>query len=406
MSVRGTLSTEPPPRFHGLASRPFHSRAPVIFPALLSFLVQVPASVIMVDHGGVEFRQPNLLAGIFQVALAAAGPLLLLAARKYPGPVIAGISVLAAIDLFVGDPAAGPPYVAFVFAVVGAVVRGARLWAWIAVALAGLGCFIVASFVAVDMPPVRLAAFSFGVIVLLGVGEAIRNRKDRIASLRRLAIERRQQDLQAERVRIARELHDVLAHSLGQINVQAAVGLHLMDSQPGQARSALASIKESSKTALDEVRSVLGILRSDADGAAPLVPEPDLAQLPSLIASFTAGGLQVDVGEAPTDIPPTTQLALFRIIQESLTNVARHSGATRVLVDFTGDAHRYIVSVSDNGSAAVGDHIVEGRGLLGMRERTELLGGTLDVGAQQSGGFRVVAQVPRSAVGARQTDTP
>jgi hypothetical protein len=127
--------------------------------------------------------------------------------------------------------------------------------------------------------------------------------------------------VQAERVRIARELHDVLAHSLSQINVQAGVGLHLMDKQPEKAAAALASIKETSKTALDEVRSVLGVLRAEggADPSAPLVPEPDLARLAGLAASVTSQGIDVSLDNRFGAVPQAVQLAVYRIVQESLT---------------------------------------------------------------------------------------
>jgi len=162
-------------------------------------------------------------------------------------------------------------------------------------------------------------------------GEAIRTRREQIHDLRRRADARRQSAEQRERVRIARELHDVLAHSLSQINVQAGVGLHLIDSSPGKAAEALASIKTTSKTALDEVRTVLGILWADVDPAAdddaPRAPRPDLARLPALVHSFSAQGLHVElvneVGPATGELSAATQLAIYRISQEALTNVGR-----------------------------------------------------------------------------------
>jgi signal transduction histidine kinase len=200
--------------------------------------------------------------------------------------------------------------------------------------------------------------------------------------------------VQAERVRIARELHDVLAHSLSQINVQASVGLHLLEKQPEKAADALASIKETSKTALDEVRSVLGILRGEAGANAPLVPEPDLSRLEGLAASVTAQGIEVHLENALDDVPQRTQLALYRIVQESLTNVVRHANATTVRVELVETDTNYVVTIQDNGSGAVSGS-VDGRGLLGMHERAELLGGTLDA-ATSGGGFRVRATIPKA----------
>ena len=232
-----------------------------------------------------------------------------------------------------------------------------------------------------DVPPSSIAGTTLGILIVMGIGEGIRNRRERILEYRSRAEQRKQSEVQAERMRIARELHDVLAHSLSQINVQAGVGLHLMDKQPQQAAAALASIKEVSKTALDEVRSVLGILRSEdgADPSAPLVPEPDLSRLPGLAASVTAQGVAVELQNSLTAPPPAAvQLAIYRIVQESLTNVVRHAQATRATVSVSAADGSYRVQVADNGTGAGNRGL--GRGLTGMRERAELLGGTLTTG--------------------------
>jgi signal transduction histidine kinase len=200
--------------------------------------------------------------------------------------------------------------------------------------------------------------------------------------------------VQAERVRLARELHDVLAHSLSQINVQAGVGLHLMESQPQKAADALASIKLTSKTALDEVRSVLGILRSDGDPDAPLVPEPDLARLPGLAASVTEQGVAVTISDGIGAPPPAaTQLAIYRIVQESLTNVLRHAHATAATVTLAETGGDYVVAIADDGTGT-GQGDGSGRGLLGMRERAELLGGTFSADRRTGGGFEVRVRIP------------
>jgi signal transduction histidine kinase len=211
-------------------------------------------------------------------------------------------------------------------------------------------------------------------------------------------------------VRIARELHDVLAHSLSQINVQAGVGLHLIDSQPQKAAEALANIKTSSKNALDEVRTVLGILRSDpAEGSgAPLTPEPDLAGLPALIDSFRTQGLDVtyvNALEAETAASAATQLALYRICQEALTNVLRHAEATGASVYLGIERNAYLLTVTDDGTAQAASRSIEpGSGLLGMRERAELLGGSLHTVRAANGGFRVEARIPVSVGRASQAD--
>jgi signal transduction histidine kinase len=168
-----------------------------------------------------------------------------------------------------------------------------------------------------------------------------------------------------------------------------------MDSQPDKAREALASIKETSKSALDEVRSVLGVLRADGGGDdAPLVPESDLSRLDWLAASVSTQGIEVSVSGRPTDVPRATQLAMFRIVQESLTNIVRHAHATTARVELGEKGGYYEVTVTDNGTAPAPSGDSEGRGLLGMRERAELLGGTLETGPADGGGFRVKARIP------------
>ncbi len=376
---------------------------------MISLAFQLPAAVFAFRGTGwppgtpspAGQPEPGLL--IAQLVLAVLGPLALLAVRRFPGPVVAFTAAAASLDLFVGRPETGPPYVALAFAIVISIVRGARLWAWISVATAWVATLTVAAVLGATWRPLPIALTTLGILVVLGVGEAVRSRKERFAQLSAKMAERQQTEVQAERVRIARELHDVLAHSLSQINVQAGVGLHLMDAQPDKAKDALASIKETSKTALDEVRSVLGVLRAGtgADPAAPLVPEPDLTRLPGLAASITSQGVHVYVSGTPLDAPKATQLAMYRIVQESLTNVVRHSGASEAWVEFDEGEGFHIVTIRDNGTAAAASaaQLAEegGRGLLGMRERAELLGGTLEAGPRERGGFAVSARIPMRA---------
>jgi signal transduction histidine kinase len=173
-----------------------------------------------------------------------------------------------------------------------------------------------------------------------------------------------------------------------------------MDAQPDKAREALASIKDTSKSALDEVRSVLGVLRAEGSGEddAPLVPESDLSRLEWLAAAVSTQGVEVTVIGNPVDVPQATQLAMFRIIQESLTNIVRHAKATTATVTLGQKSGFYEVTVTDNGTAHAPSGETEGRGLLGMRERAELLGGTIETGPMPGGGFRVAARIPVRSV--------
>lgn len=360
-------------------------------PVIASFVPQVLAAVWTIRFGDFAPRE-----SIGILALAMVGPLALIAARRFPGPVVAVVSLAGALDLFV-NAHGGPPYIALAFAIISAIVRGARVWAWASVGASWIAT--VGAAVAMgreDWTPGRIAGTTLGILIVFGIGEGIRSRRERLAEYRRLAKQREVSEVQAERVRIARELHDVLAHSLSQINVQAGVGLHLMDRQPDKAAEALASIKETSKSALDEVRSVLGALRSDGNADAPLVPEPGLDRLPALVDAIR--GLDVTLDNRIGDAPKSVQLALFRIVQESLTNVTRHASATHATVRLWTDDGAYRVEIVDDGAGATtaaGE--TGGRGLLGMRERAELLGGHLVAGPAESGGFRVSATIPMEA---------
>jgi signal transduction histidine kinase len=364
-------------------------------PVILSFLVMVPPVFVEFTRGvgltPVDYPSWQLL--VLQLAVALVGPLALIGARRFPGPVVAVVAVAASVDLLLAAGEDGPPYIAFAFAIGSAIVRGARVWAWVAIGASWVGTLVLGFSIGITWQPYRVLGISFGILIVVGIAEGIRTRSDRYAAAMARVTARRQSEVQAERVRIARELHDVLAHSLSQINVQAGVGLHLLEKQPEKAADALASIKETSKTALDEVRSVLGILRDGASDA-PLVPEPDLSRLEGLVASVAAQGVDVRLRNDLVDVPKSTQLAIYRIVQESLTNVVRHAHATLVRVELVETTSDYLVSIADNGTAAT-EKSDGGRGLLGMHERAELLGGTLEAGPSGRG-FTVSATIPKA----------
>ena len=193
-------------------------------------------------------------------------------------------------------------------------------------------------------------------------------------------------------MRIARELHDVLAHSISVINVQAGVGLALLDSDPEQARTALTTIKAASKEALGEVRQVLDTLRTSGD--APRAPAPGLGRLPELVEQAASAGLAVTVGGAAPRLAPGTDLAAFRIVQEALTNVVRHSGSRQARVHVGTGAGALRLRIDDDGPATGADAGGGGNGLAGMRERAAALGGTIEAGVRADGGFRVLAVLP------------
>jgi signal transduction histidine kinase len=234
--------------------------------------------------------------------------------------------------------------------------------------------------------------------------EALRNRRsyirvllERVELAERSREEEAQRRAEQERLRIARELHDVVAHTLTTINVQAGVAAHLLERDPSQGRSALAMIEAASHEALDELRTVLGVLRDPADANAPLAPAPDLATVDALIEQARSTGLEVSLaidGEQPSRVPDAVQLAAYRILQESLTNVRRHACGARARVNLSYRDDRLQLAIENDAAAPNGnDSNSGGVGILGMRERAAALGGTLK--ADRSGAqFRVVAELP------------
>jgi signal transduction histidine kinase len=359
-----------------------------------SLLVQLVITATEVRASAGVAASDTVVAYLFGVA----GPTALIGARRFPGPVVAAVSLVAAADALI-DPTVFSSYPAVLFAAALAVVRGAGAWAVASVTVAWVGAFVGAGLLGSRWDPVTVVLLTGGLVVSLGFGSSVRARRERFAQWRTLQTRRRVDAAQQERVRIARELHDVLAHSLSSINVQAGVGLHLLESQPDRAAEALSSIKATSKQALDEVRSVLGILRGDAgEEAAPLVPEADLTSLPRLVANVRSNELDVRLDSSLASTPSAAvQLALFRIAQESLTNIVRHSGASSAVIELRELDGAVVLRVSDDGRGVaddVGD--VAGKGLLGMRERAELLGGHLEAVTLEPHGFEVTATIPLS----------
>jgi signal transduction histidine kinase len=201
-----------------------------------------------------------------------------------------------------------------------------------------------------------------------------------------------------ERLRIARELHDAVAHSIATINVQAGAAEHVIAKHPDQAAAALQVIKQTSKQALAELREILGVLRRDEDDQR--APAAGLGQLEALLQSARRSGVQVQLlimgKQAP--LPTAVDLAAYRILQEALTNVARHaaSGAADVTISYDGSSLTVIVSDQGGGSETFTEGA--GHGIAGMRERARALGGTLDAGPRPGGGFEVRGSLPLQPV--------
>jgi signal transduction histidine kinase len=235
-------------------------------------------------------------------------------------------------------------------------------------------------------------------------GSTIRNRRlymdeleARAAALERERDEEAKRAVADERLRIAQELHDVVAHSMGVIAVQAGVGAHVIDTDPVEAKKSLEAISETSRATLTEIRRMLGVLREDT--GAEYAPAPDLAELPRLVDSVRAAGLDVEmtVAGSGAGVPPGVSFTGYRIVQEALTNVLKHAGPARadVTVDYEPGLVR--LEVTDDGRGANGRVTHGGHGLVGMRERVAVYGGTLTAAPRAGGGFRVAATLPYGA---------
>jgi signal transduction histidine kinase len=323
--------------------------------------------------------------------------------RRYPLTIL-GVTTLAAVVYEVGH---FPPNIAWLAPLVAlytvASVRDRRvaIVAGVISAVAQLGAawFAVGS--------VGLLAESVRIIALLGVagamGDATRNRRAYVAEVeQRAADAERTRDEEAsrrvdeERLHIARELHDITAHSLSIIAVQSGAAAHVIDTNPAEARKALDAIRRTSRDALDELRAMLGVLRAGEEGDAPLAPAPGLARLADLIAPLTQAGYTVesnvdaDLGE----MPAVVEGSAYRIVQEALTNVVRHAGVCNVTLTVHREDGALCITIDDDGTTPPTPVPVGGHGLAGMRERVMALRGTFEAVPLSSGGFRVAARLP------------
>lgn len=243
------------------------------------------------------------------------------------------------------------------------------------------------------------------VAVLLGA--LVRSRRAYAAEVRerlRLAEVEREREAERrvaqERLRIARELHDTVAHAIATITVQSGTALHVLDRQPGRAREALTAIRQTGKAALAEMRATLGVLREGDEPAAATDRHAGLGRLPDLLAAVRAAGLEVEVDgeEAATMLAGPVDHAAYRILQESLTNVLRHAGPrARAQVSLRLEADALAIEVTDDGVGANGGAPRGGHGLAGMRERAEALGGQFSAGPGTGGGYAVRVRIPRRA---------
>jgi signal transduction histidine kinase len=239
-----------------------------------------------------------------------------------------------------------------------------------------------------DLIPGLIAAALFA-------GLAVNNRRAYIASIQAGAEAEARQRVDEERLRIARELHDVVAHTMATINVQAGVAAHVLAERPDAAAQALQAIKLASKEGLRELRAILNVLRQ-ADEADPTQPAPGVAQLDTLIAGAVQAGLAtgLSVTGVVRPLPPAVDLAAYRIVQESLTNAIRHAGPATATVSLSYDDAALRIEVADTGRGSLTVSAGGGHGLIGMRERAASVGGVVEAGPADAGGYRVAATLP------------
>ena len=411
-TVRGAVTDTRPDAApdHRFAPWTPGARRRVLWP-VLALALFVVVGTVGAAQGQPEARDLDVLA----FALVLAAPVALL--RPWARPeVTLGVAFAAVVAYLALDYPKGPIFLGLAAAYVNAVVQG---WRRFAVGLLVAGYVLIAWVMpAFDDGPwpdwALVGGLAAWLLVLGSVAELVRARLERATERQAARAEEARRRASEERLRIARELHDVLAHNISLINVRAGVALHLVDERPDaidpdQVRPALAAIKDASKDALGELRSVLDVLRQ-GEATAPLAPTAGLADLDALVERARGTGLDVRVERVDVDgraldgatvlagLPAGVDLAAFRIVQEALTNVVRHARAASatVRVERTPDALE--VRVDDDGVGAhVGTGVTPddgGRGLIGMRERAAALGGTADAGPRPGRGFRVRARLP------------
>jgi signal transduction histidine kinase len=358
----------------------------------LAWLPVVVLPPLLVLDAGLTHEGPGVGAAGVAAAVVACLPLVLRSRLRFAvmAPLLTAGIVLVLWQLEPGNTVVAIPMVAL--AELG--LRGDRRQSlWVALAVGPCVTVSVLPFAdsAADLAGIVIRNFAL-CLLALAAGDIARSRRE---AIERRVVEQRE----GERLRIAREVHDVVAHALAGINVQAGVAAHLIDEDPEQARSALRAIKAASGEALTDLRATLRVLR-DADEA-PVAPPTDLNDLDQLTPGLRAAGIQVDLQVADVGpVPAAVHAAGYRIVQEALTNVLRHAEASAVRVTVAQEDGGVRLEVVDNGVGTGARGSGGGHGLRGMAERAAALDGTLEAGPAPSGGWRVCARLPVHRAGA------
>ncbi|ADI10923.1 putative two-component system sensor kinase [Streptomyces bingchenggensis BCW-1] len=346
------------------------------------------------------------------VLLAAVAAGVLVLRRRFPIGVLAVTAALTVVEVVTAHD--GPPRTSIVFGVAVALCTVAVRTDRSTTLRVGLITVAVLTGVAMlfGVSP-WYAQENFGIFTWTGLaaaaGDAARSRRAYIAAIEERAVraertreEEARRRVAEERLRIARELHDVVAHHIALVNVQAGVASHVMDNRPDQAKQALAHVRQASRSALDELRATVGLLRQYGDPAAPTEPAPGLAVLDQLVDGFVKAGLRVDVEAVSRDglgpLAGSVDLTAYRIVQEALTNVHKHAGPdAKAQVRIVRTSAVLLITVDDDGPCAEQPPAEDpggGHGLIGMRERVAALGGNCEAGPRPQGGFRVRVRLP------------
>lgn len=337
--------------------------------------------------------------------------------RRVPFVALGAMAAAAAVAVGGGAAGVALPLLGFpMYTVASTAPRGRAL-----VALAATGAVVLTGALMAELRHASGSNAAFGIVLAVAawfVGDSVRVRRaytagiaEQSAQRQREAVERAQRSVAEERLQIARELHDVVAHSLSVIAVQSGVGRHVIDANPTEAKRALAAVEATSRSALTELRHMLGVLRRDDGRPAALAPAPGLGRLEELAAQVRAAGIPVilDVhATAVAGLSPGAELSVFRVVQEALTNVVKHAGPASARVEIRDEPGMLVVEVTDDGLGDVlavvpsdggnGDGADGHHGIVGMRERAGLFGGSLDAAPRPEGGFRVIARLPADRV--------
>lgn len=376
-------------------------RLPSITPLLVDTMIAVltaaaaAAALVLSDEPGA--RDPDALAHALLIVAA----LPLIVRRRWPAGVVGATSLVLLAYLNLGYPG-GPSTVPLMVALYSVAAAGRRGWSLGATAL-WVGAGVVARVFAQQDPPVAVALDSALLVAASLLGDAVHSRRALRAEVlerqRRAEIEREreaQRRVVDERMRIARELHDVMAHTVTSLTVQAGAAADVLDDSPDEARAALRTVRASAREAMAELRATVSVLRSE-HRQDPHPPAPGLDQLDDLLEAARRAGLHVElvIAGEPHPLPAATDLTAYRIVQEALTNVVHHAGATEATVSVRHQPAAVTIQIDDDGRGPDGEQ-PQGFGLLGMRERTDAVGGWLQTGAGPEGGFRVRARLPRT----------